>query len=214
MLASGRAADVHDQGDGTVLRRYKHDHDVTDEVAVMRWMAAEGFPVPDVVAGGGRDIVMRRIDGPTMLEDLERRRWMLVPHARTLARLHRRLHRLTAPDWFPRRRGVPAGPTPLHLDLHPMNVLMSADGPVVIDWTNAGRGAAGFDAAMTVALVESYALDSRLDRMGRWVLLGSYQLVYGRRAVARHLDDARRLRLADVNTTEQERAVLRRRLGD
>ena len=214
LLASGRAADVHDQGDGTVLRRYKHDHDVEHEVAVMRWVAEAGYPVPRVVSGSGRDIVMERIDGPTMLDDIGRRRWMLVAHARTLAQLHHQLHRLMAPDWLRRPDGTPEGRAVLHLDLHPLNVLITPDGPVVIDWTNAARGEPSFDAAMTVALIESYEIDSRFERMGRWVLLRSYELAYGRRAVSDQLDTARRRRLADANTTEAERSLLRRRLGD
>ncbi len=37
-----------------------------------------------------------------------------------------------------------------------MNVILSADGPVVIDWTNAGRGDGDFDAALTWVLMATF----------------------------------------------------------
>lgn len=37
----------------------------------------------------------------------------------------------------------------MHLDLHPANVLLAADGPVLIDWGIARTGPATLDTAMT-----------------------------------------------------------------
>ena len=156
LLASGRAADVYDQGDGTVLRRYRIDHGTDDELRVMRWLAEQGVPVPAVHHADGRDLVMERVVGPTMLEDLQRRPWMLLRHAATLARLQRELAAVAAPDWLPTKAGVPPGDALVHLDLHPMNVLLGPRGPVIIDWTNATRGAAAFDAGYTYVLMATF----------------------------------------------------------
>src|SRR5260370_24192024 len=41
----------------------------------------------------------------------------------------------------------------LHRDLHPINVLLSPKGPVVIDWTNAARGSGASDVALTWLLM-------------------------------------------------------------
>jgi aminoglycoside phosphotransferase (APT) family kinase protein len=208
LIASGRAADVFDRGDGTVLRRYRSDHDVATERRVMAWLAAEGVPVPRVHRGDGRDLVMDRIDGPTMLEDLQRRPWRVVAHARTLASLQRRLNEMRAPDWFPRRDGVPPGDGVLHLDLHPMNVIVGDDGPVVIDWTNASRGPGGFDAAMSCALMSAYEVDGLRDRIARLVFVELFRSVRGRRVVRRAWPDALTFRLRDPNVTSGERAAL------
>jgi aminoglycoside phosphotransferase (APT) family kinase protein len=40
----------------------------------------------------------------------------------------------------------------VHLDLHPLNVLCTRRGPVVIDWPAAARGAPGVDVALTWAV--------------------------------------------------------------
>src|SRR5918995_1112262 len=116
------------------------------EAEVMRAVRAWGYPVPAVHAVSGPDMVLDRVDGPTMLRDLGKRPWMLWQHARTLAKLHRRLHSYPAPDWIPTYAshpafasldpdtappapapsgpGVPVAPDAfLHLDLHPDNVI-------------------------------------------------------------------------------------------
>ena len=41
----------------------------------------------------------------------------------------------------------------VHLDLHPLNVIMSPRGPVVIDWANAARGDPLLDVALTYVLL-------------------------------------------------------------
>jgi len=51
-------------------------------------------------------------------------------------------------------RGFPdTGKCIVHLDLHPMNVMLAARGPVVIDWANASRGHALSDACLTYVLL-------------------------------------------------------------
>ena len=110
---------------------------------------AHGFPVPEVFDAGDGYLVMELVHGPTMLDDAIPFR--IRRAARTLAELHERLHRLTAPPWLIREAPVP-GDRILHRDLHPLNVLMAPDGPVVIDWANASRGAPEFDVADTWVL--------------------------------------------------------------
>src|ERR1700691_2517308 len=56
-----------------------------------------------------------------------------------------------APDWL--RAPFGYGAPLLHLDLHPINVLLSPRGPVVIDWEGAGRGPAEADLAICWVLV-------------------------------------------------------------
>ena len=49
----------------------------------------------------------------------------------------------------------------LHLDLHPANVILSPDGPVVIDWTNGARGDAAADLALTWIILAVFESDDR-----------------------------------------------------
>src|SRR5258708_23485796 len=112
----------------------------------MSWAAAHGVPVPEVFEADGPDIVMERVDGPTMLAYVARRPWRLLRHAAVLARLHEQVHAVPGLDWL--RAPLGDGGSLLHMDLHPENVLMSARGPVLIDWEGAARGPAAADLAL------------------------------------------------------------------
>jgi aminoglycoside phosphotransferase (APT) family kinase protein len=143
LVGRGRAADVYDIGGGRVLRRYRTERDCTGEARVHAHLRAHGFPVPEVHEAGGRDMVMDRIEGIEQIDDLKRRPWRVAAHGRLLADLHRRLDDVPPLD----------GGAVVHGDLHPGNVLLSPDGPVVIDWSNAGPGDRAADVATTWMLL-------------------------------------------------------------
>ncbi len=118
---------------------------------------AHGVPVPEVFEVTGSDIVMERATGPTMLDVLGRRPWTLRRQARLLARLHATVHQVPA---LPGLR-APCGDEDrgsqvlLHRDLHPMNVILTSAGPVIIDWEGAARGPAMYDVALTWVIIAS-----------------------------------------------------------
>ena len=149
LLASGRDAEIFEYGPGLVLRRSRHRHSMEKDATVMRYVAQHGYPVPRVeqISSDGFELIMERIDGPTMLEVLSRQPWMLWRHAALLATLHDRLHEIPGPQWLD--RFLAGGDRLVHLDLHPLNVVLSPKGPVVIDWSNAARGAGAADVALT-----------------------------------------------------------------
>ena len=156
LLASGRDGNIYEYGAGLVLRRSKDDRVIEHEARVMEYAGAQGFPVPRVheVRAAGTEIVMERLDGPMMMDVIARRPYTLRRNATMLADLHDRLHEIPAPDWL---MAVPAlagaGDRLLHLDLHPLNVMITARGPVVIDWTNAAGGAPLLDVGLTYVLL-------------------------------------------------------------
>jgi aminoglycoside phosphotransferase (APT) family kinase protein len=216
LIGSGRAADVYALGDAQVLRRYKTAHSCAAEADLMRYLREAGYPVPEVFAVDGPDLVMRRLDGRDMLADLASRPWRVAGHARTLARLHDQLHQISAPAWL--ARPVGPGGRVLHLDLHPGNVMLTADGPFVIDWTNGCAGEAGADVAMAYLIMAS----SDVDGLPSWLapLAGWLRRLFLRRFLAAVRDDMRpqlaraaRYRLKDPNVRPAEAARLRRLAG-
>jgi len=156
LLASGRDADVYEVDGGRVLRRYRHGGDVTGEATVMAYVQRHGFPVPRVYEAGGADLVMERVAGPTMLRSLLDGDTGPAAGGELLADLHTRLHALP-----PRRSGDPADRV-LHLDLHPDNVILSARGPVLIDWRNTEEGPPDYDLALTALIMAEVAVGSYL----------------------------------------------------
>lgn len=153
LLASGREADVYALDDRRVLRRYRREADVTGEVTAMRYLAGLGYPVPAVYDAGGSDMVLERLDGPTMAQAFAGGELSVDEGATILAGLLRRLHEL--PVW----PGAAPGTRVLHLDLHPENVIMASRGPVVIDWCNARPGDPDLDTGLTALILAQVAAD-------------------------------------------------------
>ena len=215
LIGTGRSADVYDVGDGKVLRRYRAPSPGLDnEVRVMRWVADHGIRVPHVYDLGpehivGRDLLMEHIDGLTMLEDFDRRPWMLLSHIRTLVKVQRAVNAVPAPDWMSPPSGpiVTGGDAVLHLDLHPMNVMISPDGPVVIDWTNAAGGPPGFDAALTYVEMSTFELTSPRDRVAQTITNAAFKRWSGADQIDAFLVAACDHRLADPVITPGERAA-------
>lgn len=213
LVGAGRAAHVYDQRDGTVLRRYRSDHPTELEGRMMTWLLAQGIPVPAVHSANGRDIVMDNIEGPTMMQSLENRPWLLPSYARKLAALQRQINNLDAPDWFPCHDGVTTGAAVVHLDLHPMNVILGPNGPVVIDWTNASLGDASFDAAMTYVLGSTYHATNRVEQFGQRAFVECFAMSRGRRSIQTALKGAVQYRLLDPHITTDETTMLERLLA-
>jgi aminoglycoside phosphotransferase (APT) family kinase protein len=72
-----------------------------------------------------------------------------------LADLHRELHEIPAPEWLSPAPFGGDGDRLLHLDLHPLNVMITKKGPIVIDWPNARRGEPDGDVALTWVLMSA-----------------------------------------------------------
>ena len=157
LIGAGRAADVYALDERRVLRRYRNGESSEREAAVMTYLAGAGFPVPRVHDASGPDLVLERLGGRDMLADLSARPWLARRHARTLAGLHDRLHAITAPPSL--RAPFGPGGRVLHLDLHPGNVMLTAAGPVVIDWSNVAAGPAAADVAMAWLIIATSEVD-------------------------------------------------------
>lgn len=199
LIARGRDCDIFDLGDGSVLRRCRSGRPLESEAAVMRHVAAHGFPCPTLRRVDGPDMVLDRIEGRTMAEDLlaDASSERLRSAGHLLADLHARLHDVPP---LAARSG-----TVLHLDLHPENVMVAEHGPVVIDWTNATDGPPELDLAMTWVILEP--LVSVFPPVAD--LLGAFLDRAGRAQARRGLESAVRRRLADANVTEEERNAVR-----
>ncbi len=153
LLASGRDGNIYEFGPGLVLRKTNDGRSLADEARIMEYVAQQGYPVPAIheLRAGDSEMVMERIDGPMMLGDGIGGALKLPRMLGILADLHDRLHRIVAPGWL---RSFGDGDRLLHLDLHPLNVIMSPTrGPVVIDWPNAIRGDPMADVALTYVLL-------------------------------------------------------------
>ncbi len=214
LLAQGRDCDIFDLGDGSVLRRSRKAYDQTSEARILEYADQHGYPVPNVVElrDDGRDLVMQKVEGPTLGDLVARRPWKVGYVGRMLADLHNRLHEIPAPDWVP---ALPEGDVLVHFDLHPLNVILAATGPVVIDWTNAQRGRPGHDSGRAWALMacagvgEMGGLTGMVERPLRRRLIEAFLDDVGREEAAACLAYVVEITLLDENIAEGEREAMR-----
>lgn len=214
LVGSGRYADVYDIGRGRVLRRYRDaSARAGREAEVMAHARAHGVPVPEVFAVSGADMIMEYARGPSMLQALTRRPWTLRHHARLLADLHVLVHAVPVLSWL--RAPFGAGPALLHLDLHPDNVILAADGPCLLDWQGAAQGPAEADLALTWVLVATGQVPGppaqrAVGRAGQALFARSYLAAAG--VAPAWLASAARHRLEDPSVHAAEAVRIRRLL--
>lgn len=214
LLAQGRDADIFECGDGLVLRRSRKGRSMAIEARTMEYARAHGFPVPAIeeISADGTDLVMERLDGPSMVEELTRKPWTIRRQGRVLGDLHHQLHAIPAPDWLP---DAPSGigTSLLHLDLHPLNVILTTHGPVVIDWPNARRGDPNTDVALTWILVAAGEMpagrvQATVSRWARAVLIKGLLAQVDRAAVSAALPEVVEWKVKDPNMSEVEQEAM------
>ena len=192
-IGEGAYADIHAWAPGQVVKLFKAGVPRRLswwEARMTRAVFAAGGPAPEVfdeVTLEGRfGMVLRRLDGPTLLQ-LTRSGAMTFGQAGAiLASLYLSVHKTPPPpDVISLRDSMDGsllfsgGPIPKHIatgilalierlrpgdglchgDLHPNNVMMTADGPRIIDWTGAVRAPAALDLARCHVMLSEVAAE-------------------------------------------------------
>ena len=170
----------------------------------------------DLIEVDGRPgIVYERLRGESMLKRLIARPWQAKRLAQQMADVHALVHKHSAvgaglPDQrarllrhlcridvlttFEKARvtkmieALPSGDVLCHGDFHPDNILLTADGPRVIDWNNATSGNPNGDAAWTLAILR-YSTPDKVAWPLR-VILGAVQQTFCDAYFSRYLNAA------------------------
>ncbi len=164
-----------------------HPSDADHELRLARIVQASGLPVPavfDIIeVNGRRGIVYERVDGPSMLDSMGKHPQATRHYLRQLAELHLEMHTRSVPELPSQRErlqwkikqakplpqelkvaalqaleSLPDGDRLCHGDFHPGNILLTASGPIVIDWIDASRGNPLADVARTHLLFSTARL--------------------------------------------------------
>lgn len=155
---------------------------IEKEARITRAVHASGLPVPavgEIVHVNERyGLVYERVDGVSMLEHIKRKPWNALRYFRRIAELHAQLHASTIQANLPSQRHeleknieraqalpahlqfqvlaalerMPDGDRLCHGDFTPANILITAQGEVIIDWFRASHGNPLADLARTTNL--------------------------------------------------------------
>ncbi len=147
------------------------------QAAAMEAARSCGVRVPAIYGQttvmGRPGLIMERIEGTDLLTLIGRRPWTAFRAGRISGEIHARLHEAAAPQSLPPLRavlewrirsvaalpdslrqfalealaGLPDGDRICHGDLHPANIMMDGQTPVLIDWSNVTRGEPAADVA-------------------------------------------------------------------
>jgi len=182
------------------------------EAHIARAVHACGLPVPavgDLIHINGHvGLIYERVEGPSMLDLLQHNPWRLFEYAKRLAQLQAQMHTARVQADLPAQRqkleskirwaaalpanaqtvalaalaSMPEGDQLCHGDLHPANILVTAQGEVIIDWTDASRGNALADVARTAIIllgaVQSDQLPNPVMKMVARVFQQAYLWAY------------------------------------
>ncbi|SDF92733.1 Phosphotransferase enzyme family protein [Lentzea fradiae] len=199
-LASGQDSDVFIRSDGLLVKRTRTGRDMRSEARMMTYLSGCGIPVPRVHEVTADELVMQYVPGPRMSEEIGRKPWLAGCLGRELADLHHRLDVVPAPDFLSGEGHL------LHLDLHPGNVVLGPEGPVVLDWASATKGDRRLDVALSwVSLAVARLAPVR--KLTRWRFLRSFMANVDPKAVDA-IPEAARIRLQRHDRDPAERAAL------
>jgi aminoglycoside phosphotransferase (APT) family kinase protein len=158
---------------------------IKNEEQLSRVIHESGLPVPAVEGiidvEGRTGIIYERVDGVSLLDEMESNYNRSLRNAEILAELHASIHSRAIP-------GIPSlhdtiasdirrvkvltegdrtkvlhdlnqlkdGTALCHYDYHPGNIIMSPRGPVIIDWMTARHGNPHADVARTLLILRYY----------------------------------------------------------
>jgi len=184
-IAQGRTAEVYDWDSDHVLKLYLEwcpPDWVEYEARIARAVYEAGVPSPAageiMEVNGRRGLIYERLEGISMLQDLNVRPWTFLKYSYALAGLHVKINQLSieglpsyedglgynirhAPHLGDDLRvkaltllkSLPDGGNVCHGDYHPGNVIITKRGLVAIDWMTAKAGSRWADVSRTSLLL-------------------------------------------------------------
>jgi tRNA A-37 threonylcarbamoyl transferase component Bud32 len=211
LIGSGRTAEVYAWGNDRVLKLYQSwmpAAPVEREHVITQAAYAAGLPVPEtgelIEMEGRIGIVFERVEGVSMLHELEHKPWTIFAAARRLGNLHAHIHDCAAPAGIlaqrqqilsgiergeglstPEKKSIcdslaqlPDGTSLCHGDFHPDNIILTDHGPVIIDWLTGTSGHPLGDVARTALLFRTGGLPPGVAPLARWMINSSRTLLY------------------------------------
>jgi tRNA A-37 threonylcarbamoyl transferase component Bud32 len=179
-IYSSSMSETFDLNDNRILKLFKPEYNAfaEKESKLVMEIGYTGIPVPDVLdvieLEGRYGIVFRKVKGRSMKELVWAKPWTYSNNAKLLAKLHRHIHKVVAPNlpshrkfligriqsspWFSsefkrkvlqKLKQLPDGDSLCHCDFNLYNILVSPNEATILDWGSAKQGNPLADVAET-----------------------------------------------------------------
>lgn len=191
------------------------NHWVQQEIEITNRISSMPIPTPNILESveteGRQGIIYERVNGPSLLTLSMTKPWMVIHFARLLAEIHTEIHKNKVNNLPPQRATLidviqhleslspelkesvlklldelPDDNTLCHFDFHPDQVLISDNGPVVIDWITAQQGHQLSDVARTCVILKFGQVP-----YGSWVMrmvINLWREIFYRTYIKRYLE--------------------------
>lgn len=188
LIGTGRTAEIYAWGDDRVVKLFMEwcpQIWIENEERLSRIIYESGLPVPAVDGiidvEGRTGIIYERIEGVSMLDEMESNHNGCLRNAEILAELHASIHSREISDIPSLHETIASdicrvniitnedrtrilhvlnqlndGTALCHYDYHPGNIIMSPRGPVIIDWMTARHGNPHADVVRTLLILHYY----------------------------------------------------------
>ncbi|MCU9614779.1 phosphotransferase [Caldibacillus lycopersici] len=221
----------------------------TRELTISKKVLESGLPVPKVYGDQNLDgrnaIIYERIIGVPLTKLILENAWMANKQMKTLAKLHAEIHSKTGLELPAQKQSLikkikkaetltanekkkiihelnilPKGNVLCHGDFHPDNVLISNEGPYIIDWIDATIGNQMADVVRTMLILRYGGFNQnispiqyKLQKIYRYYLSQSYMKAYHQLLpFAKELIDKWMLPVAAARLTENIPALEKKEL--
>jgi len=196
-------------------KKEKLYNDIFGEATAENIKKTIGSAIPDkkierMEIKGRIGIIYERVNGSSLLKLAATKPWKVIRFARLLAELHTEIHKNKVNDLPSQKTDLiniiqhvdslspeligsvlklldelPDGNTLCHFDFHPDQVLITDNGPVVIDWVTAQQGHPLSDVARTCVILKFGQVP-----YGSWVMrmiINSWRKIFYRTYIKRYL---------------------------
>ncbi|WP_435299220.1 phosphotransferase [Timonella sp. A28] len=178
-------------------------------VELITYLNTRGYPTPALFEVRDRYLIMERVHGPTLLQALIANEVSLRDGAQILVDLLNKLHTIAVPAFDAARGVIREGDCILHMDLQPVNVILTETGPAVVDWQEALYGPAALDFAATALAIGIVAAEKSPIQQGALRFLEHF-IELSHADIGLYLDEARDLRIALPYTTTEDAELIER----
>lgn len=207
LLAQGGHAKIYLIGEHFVVRRLKEFQGHYPNADLIAYLNEKNFPTAMLHEVRNDMLVMERLHGPTLLQELLAQEISLAEGVRIIAQFHNKLRALTTPDFELSQGAAKPDHAVLHMDIHPGTIVITQAGPRLVDWEDARFGPPQLDIASTALIFAMLASSPGELQAGSASMFRKFSRQVGSEFVP-FLEEAALIRATQLQDSTEEKELI------